>query len=68
VACKALGYVRALSITTGSKYGPVGEGFSYNNVKCVGTETSLDNCPHNNTINVGCTYKKAAGVVCTNNP
>ncbi len=52
----------ALRQTTDSKFGAVQNDFSYDNVNCIGTETSLHNCPHSNSHN--CNGGEGAGVVC----
>jgi hypothetical protein len=48
-----------------SNYGRVPTSFSYDNVKCNGTETSLDNCKHLNVHD--CDATEGAGVVCKTN-
>ena len=52
--CKQLGYAGgASSVKCCSSSGPVPTNFSYDNVQCKGTETSLNNCPHLNTHDCG---------------
>jgi Scavenger receptor cysteine-rich domain len=52
----------ALNYTTESKFGGVPIHFSYDEVKCTGTETSLHNCTHNDSHN--CSGGEGAGVIC----
>ena len=60
--CRQLGYVGALKFTQESTFGPVLGPFSYNNVKCHGTEVSINNCPHSKANN--CEVNEGAGVIC----
>jgi len=53
VACKQLGFTGATSVRCCSPYGAVPVNFSYDDVKCLGTETSLNACPHLNTHDCG---------------
>ena len=63
VACKELGFAQAIAVTTESFYGPVsGSAFSFNNVKCRGDESSINDCPNTKTDN--CDSSEGAGVVC----
>ena len=49
VVCKQLGFPSAQSQTCCSAKGAVPTNFSYDDVECVGTEKTLDACPHLNT-------------------
>ena len=63
--CRQLGFTHgALSVLCCSKYGQVPSTFSYDEVKCNGTEMTLDSCVHANTHNCG--PQEGAGVVCNN--
>lgn len=52
----------ALSVQCCSAYGTVPLPFSYDDVKCIGTEATLNDCPHANAAN--CLAREGAGVVC----
>ena len=52
----------AQSVSCCSTYGQVPTSFSYDNVQCAGTETTLNACPHLNTHDCG--SREGAGVVC----
>lgn len=63
VVCKELGFARAITVTTESFFGPVsGSDFSFNNVKCRGDESSINDCPNTKVDN--CDSSEGAGVVC----
>ena len=63
VVCKQLGYhLGAESVTGKSYYGSVPDIFAYDEVRCVGTEETLDECNHENSDN--CDGTEGAGVVC----
>ncbi len=46
VVCQQLGFVGAIQFTTGSFFGSATPIFSFDDIKCVGLESSLDECPH----------------------
>jgi hypothetical protein len=50
-------------VTTNSSYGDVTAEFAMSGVKCLGKETTLNECPRNPEPN--CTTSMAAGVSCT---
>ena len=52
----------AESVTRDSFYGSVPDSFAYDDVRCVGTEETLDECPHTNLDDCG--SSEGAGVVC----
>jgi hypothetical protein len=62
VACRQLGYPRALRDHNNSFFGSVPDQFSYDDVKCVGREMNLNSCPHHNQDN--CSPWEGAGVTC----
>lgn len=63
VVCHQLGFSNgATSASCCSPHGQVPTSFSYDDVRCAGTESTLDSCPHQNTHNCG--SFEGAGVVC----
>jgi hypothetical protein len=63
VVCRQLGFpLGATSVQCCSAYGFVPTNFSYDEVGCSGTESTLDSCPHLNAHDCGTT--EGAGVVC----
>ena len=63
MVCRQLGYLLgAESFQTDSYYGKASDYFSYDEVQCTGSESELDECPHENQDD--CNYLEAAGVVC----
>ena len=50
--------------TVRSQFGPVGINFAMDDVQCVGSESSLDDCPHKKQHKCG--SHEGAGVVCSN--
>lgn len=66
VVCKQLGYpLGAETVSCCSAYGSVPTNFAYDNVQCVGTESTLDSCNHLNVHD--CVSSEGAGVVCKRN-
>jgi len=66
VVCKQLGYpLGAETVSCCSAYGTVPTNFAYDNVQCVGTESTLDSCNHLNVHD--CVSSEGAGVVCKRN-
>ena len=66
VVCRMLGYPSAQTVYTASS--PFGHGtgsFILDNVECVGTETSVFDCPHNVEGKHDCGSSEWAGVKCT---
>ena len=66
VVCRMLGYPSAETVYLGSKpFGHGGHGnFVLDNVKCVGTETSVFDCPANPEGVENCGNSEWAGVKC----
>ena len=46
------------------RYGNVPENFEMDDVKCIGSEDRIEECPHQDTDNCG--GSEGAGVACTN--
>ncbi|CAH1247157.1 PRSS12 [Branchiostoma lanceolatum] len=64
VVCRQLGYTGRSLARTGSYFGR-GEGvIQLDNVDCVGSEPSLDQCPHPAWQAHDCSHKEDAGVIC----
>jgi hypothetical protein len=53
VVCKQLKFTGASSFECCSSRGAVATNFAYDDVKCVGTEATLDACPHVNIHDCG---------------
>ncbi|XP_064385063.1 deleted in malignant brain tumors 1 protein-like isoform X2 [Halichondria panicea] len=69
VVCKELGYAHAIAYPDYSAFGTGTGQIWLTDVKCVGTETSLYDCPHAPWGEVGsCSHISDAGVICTNVP
>ncbi|XP_066566457.1 deleted in malignant brain tumors 1 protein-like [Amia ocellicauda] len=64
VVCRELGCGVALSATTHAQFGQGSGNIALDDVACVGTETSLLNCPANLGSN-NCDHSEDAGVVCS---
>ena len=63
VVCHQMGFtLGAAQVFSNSHFGMVPADFSYDNVQCIGTETNLDDCPHDNSHN--CSNFEGAGVEC----
>ena len=62
MVCKQLGFTGALAVHGESFYGYVSADFSYDDITCDGTESTLDDCIHANTENCG--PNEGAGVEC----
>jgi len=61
VVCRMLGYFSG-SYTPHSHFGPVTTNFGMDDVHCVGNETSINDCPHNDQNNCGA--GEGLGVIC----
>jgi hypothetical protein len=57
-----LGFSSVFSITTDSYYGNVPEDFSFDNLNCTGSESSLSNCKY--ILNEDCRGGEGAGLRC----
>ncbi|MBN3300092.1 DMBT1 protein, partial [Amia calva] len=65
VVCRELGCGVALSATTHAQFGQGSGNIALDDVACVGTETSLLNCPAANLGSNNCDHSEDAGVVCS---
>ena len=63
--CRELGYSGLERFTTYSHFGRVPEGLGMDDVKCTGTESRLEDCPHTTTEE--CNERYGFGVVCIGN-
>lgn len=64
VICRQLGYVKALSVSHSAYYGMGMGPIWMDNVKCVGNETRLQDCPFKGWNVTDCNHGNDAGVVC----
>ena len=63
VVCRMLGFNETFARAfIKSVFGRVEDNFIMDDVKCVGTEESLEDCPHSSEDN--CDEKEGAGVIC----
>jgi len=65
VVCRMLGWV-AVRSTTRSAFGRVEDDFALDDVRCLGDETDIANCPHSGRKD-NCRGHEGAGVVCDEN-
>ncbi|XP_030829862.1 deleted in malignant brain tumors 1 protein-like [Strongylocentrotus purpuratus] len=64
VVCRSLGFGRALEAVKYAGFGPGTGTIVLDNVKCVGNEPSLVECPHIGLGNSDCDHSEDAGVRC----
>ncbi|XP_030852008.1 deleted in malignant brain tumors 1 protein isoform X3 [Strongylocentrotus purpuratus] len=64
VACRQLGFGRAISAPGFARYGSGSGSFLLDNLACTGAESNLLSCPHNGVGNHNCGYGEDAGVSC----
>ena len=68
VVCRMLGYPRAVSFTTDSRFGGAKDGPIWlDEVNCTGNENTLAACPHDGWGINDCDHTEDAGVVCDYN-
>ncbi|MBZ3869821.1 Deleted in malignant brain tumors 1 protein [Sciurus carolinensis] len=65
VVCRQLGCGQAVSAPLGSHFGPGFGRILLDNVRCIGTESSLALCTHNSWFTHDCGHEKDAGVICS---
>ena len=70
VACRQLGYSRAVFATKGATFGEGSGPIHYVNMNCIGSEVHLADCPYNRVRYrlFPCTHFEDAGVVCEGKP
>ena len=65
VVCRQLGFLRAVFAYRTSQFGQGTGPIWLDNVHCTGTESRLDQCPHNGIGTHNCIHFEDAGVQCT---
>ena len=65
VACRQLGFGRAISAPVGARYGSGSGSILLDNLACTGAESSLLSCPHSGVGSHNCGHSEDAGVVCS---
>ena len=68
VLCRQLGYEQVLAVHREAFFGEGTGPIWYDNLLCVGTETSLAQCPHNGIGVHNCNHSEDAGVTCDGKP
>ena len=66
VVCRQLGYPGADEAPQSARFGGGLGPILLDNVECVGTEASLNDCPKNDIGQHDCGHSEDAGVVCSN--
>ena len=65
VVCRQLGYLRAVFAYRTSQFGQGTGPIWLDDIHCIGTESRLDQCPHNGIGVHNCIHFEDAGVQCT---
>ncbi|NP_999762.1 scavenger receptor cysteine-rich protein type 12 precursor [Strongylocentrotus purpuratus] len=65
VACRQLGFGRAISASGGASYGQGSGSIFLDNLACTGAESNLLSCPHNGVGSHNCGHGEDAGVLCS---
>ena len=65
VVCRQLGFVSAITARIGAYYGEGSGQIWLDNVNCVGTELTIENCPHRGWGIEDCGHYEDAGVQCS---
>ena len=65
VLCRSMGYGDAQSATSGSSYGQGSGNIAFDNVQCVGNESSFFDCSNNGFQVHNCDHSKDAGASCS---
>ena len=66
VVCRMLGFQTAVRAVMGAEYGPGSGSIILDEVRCLGTERNLAECPHNGFENHNAGHGEDAGAVCDN--
>ena len=66
VVCRQLGYGPAVVASNNAYYGQGSGQIWLNDVNCIGTELTIENCAHNGWGNHNCFHGEDAGVKCSN--
>ncbi|KAM9052862.1 LOW QUALITY PROTEIN: scavenger receptor cysteine-rich domain-containing protein DMBT1 [Megaptera novaeangliae] len=65
VVCRQLGCGPAMSALPGASFSPRAGSTLLDNVNCVGSESSLGQCPHSGWFTHNCRHHEDAGVICS---
>ena len=65
LVCRMLGFSYALSVSCCSRYGRGRGSILLSGLRCIGNESSLFNCTHQQPTNRYCSHSNDAGVSCT---
>jgi len=65
VICRQLGFGPALQATFRASFGQGTGTIWLDNVQCTGSETRIEDCPHNGWGSHNCAHSEDAGVVCS---
>ena len=66
VVCRELGYYDALGAPMNALFGEGNGHIWLDDVKCLGNELSIEDCPHNGWLNENCRHSEDASVICGN--
>ena len=64
VVCRQLGYASATRASTRAEFGEGRGEIWLDNVRCMGEEDTLDQCPNNGWADHNCQHSEDAGAVC----
>ncbi|XP_038061741.1 deleted in malignant brain tumors 1 protein-like [Patiria miniata] len=63
--CRKLGFYMATQAYGGARFGPGTGPIFLDDVRCIGNESRIEDCPHRGWGNHDCTHRQDAGVTCT---
>ena len=66
VVCRQLGFGTAIAARSEAFYGKGSDQIWLDNVNCIGTELTIENCSHNGWGIENCAHREDAGVKCSN--